>query len=124
MAVTSELAGELPACALDADLMAAALDNLLRNACEAMPQGGTVTLRTELREDRVGVVVEDSGVGMHAREIERATDEFYTTKATGSGLGLSFVQRVARAHGGELSIASVPGKGTRATIFIPITELE
>lgn len=124
VAVTSELAGELPACALDADLMAAALDNLLRNACEAMPQGGTVTLRTELREDRVGVVVEDSGVGMHAREIERATDEFYTTKATGSGLGLSFVQRVARAHGGELSIASVPGKGTRATIFIPITELE
>jgi signal transduction histidine kinase len=122
--VKSELAPDLPRCALDADLMARALDNLLRNACEAMPEGGTLTLRTEALQNGVSVQVEDSGVGMHAREIERATDEFYTTKASGSGLGLSFAQRVARAHGGELTLSSVPGQGTRVSIFIPAVEME
>lgn len=117
--VRTELASALPECLLDAELIAAALDNLLRNASEAMPTGGTITVQSEITADRVALRVQDSGVGMHAREIERATDEFYTTKASGSGLGLSFAQRVARAHGGSLEIASEPGKGTRVTILIP-----
>jgi signal transduction histidine kinase len=122
--VHAELDPHLPPCSLDFDLVAAALDNLLRNACEAMPGGGTVTVRTGRARSRVTLCVEDQGSGMHAREIERATDEFYTTKATGSGLGLSFVQRVARAHDGEFALSSQPGKGTRADLFIPALNLE
>ncbi|HET9929716.1 MAG TPA: ATP-binding protein [Polyangiaceae bacterium] len=117
--VKSELSPSLPECQLDPELIAAALDNLLRNACEALLEGGVVTVRSERVRDHLALRVEDSGVGMHAREIERATDEFYTTKASGTGLGLSFAQRVARAHGGNLELSSEPGKGTSVTIFIP-----
>lgn len=117
--IKSQLAHALPECLLDAELMAAALDNLLRNACEAMPDGGTIKVQSARVRDRLALRVDDSGVGMHARELERATDEFYTTKATGTGLGLSFAQRVARAHGGSLELSSEPGKGTSVTLFIP-----
>ncbi|MFZ5894580.1 MAG: ATP-binding protein [Myxococcota bacterium] len=126
VAVKTELSAEVPPCRLDPDLMAAALDNLLRNACEAMPSGGAVTVRTGTASggSQATLCVQDEGAGMHAREIERATDEFYTTKAAGSGLGLSFVQRVARAHAGHFELESQPGRGTRATIFIPVARLE
>ncbi|MGC4089397.1 MAG: ATP-binding protein [Polyangiaceae bacterium] len=126
IAIRAELGAELPPCSLDADLVAAALDNLLRNAVEAMADTGTITVRTALHHARshLALTVEDQGGGMPARELERATDELYTTKAGGTGLGLSFVQRVARAHAGRLEIASEPGRGTRATLFIPVAELE
>jgi len=66
------------------------------------------------------VSVEDTGVGMDARTREHAFDEFFTTKPTGSGLGLSFVRRVVEAHGGLVSIASQQGRGTVVRIRLPI----
>ncbi|MGZ3461841.1 MAG: two-component system sensor histidine kinase NtrB, partial [Archangium sp.] len=107
-----ELAEDLPRCTGDWDLLANAVENLVRNALEAMPRGGTLTLRT--RHEGTGVVlgVEDTGEGMNARTRERAFDDFYTTKATGSGLGLAFVRRVVEAHGGEVSLTSHEGHGT------------
>ena len=100
----------LPRCAGDEDLLANALENLVRNAFEAMPAGGTLTVRTR-RGRRRGVVlsVEDTGEGMDARTRERAFDDFFTTKATGSGLGLAFVRRVVEAHGGEV-VADEPAR--------------
>ncbi len=115
----------LPQCAGDYDLLANALENLVRNACEAMPQGGTLTVRT-LREDSDGaevvVSVEDTGEGMDARTRERAFDEFFTTKASGSGLGLAFVRRVVEAHGGEVSLTSREGRGTIVSLRLPVHE--
>ena len=99
---------------VDRDLVAGALENLLQNAFEATPRDAPVTVRTALTQARqtqgVMLSVEDTGVGMSARTRERALDDFYTTKATGSGLGLAFVRRVAEAHGGEVSLSSKEGR--------------
>lgn len=113
----------LPHCAGDYDLLANALENLVLNACEAMPKGGTLTVRTQREAlDGTGVVlsVEDTGEGMDARTRERAFDEFFTTKASGSGLGLAFVRRVVEAHGGEVALTSREGRGTIVRLRLPI----
>lgn len=120
--LNAELADDLPEANLDKDLVATTLENVLRNAYEAMPNGGTVTVRTERLADAAGgvaVSVADEGQGMDARVLDRASDEFFTTKATGSGLGLSFAARVAQAHGGTLRLTSRPGKGTVVRLSLP-----
>jgi signal transduction histidine kinase len=119
-----DLADALPECDADADLVASALENVVRNAFEAMPRGGTLRIGTRLDVPAAGdaaivVRVQDNGEGMDARRAERAFDDFYTTKATGSGLGLAFVRRVALAHGGNVSLASRPGEGTRVELRLP-----
>jgi two-component system, NtrC family, sensor histidine kinase HydH len=110
-------------CAIDTDLFSGALENLVRNGIEAMPDGGTLTVKVEpVKEDRgVGLVlsVEDTGTGMDVREAAQAFDDFYTTKASGSGLGLAFVRRVAHAHGGRVDLSSEPGRGTVVSLYLP-----
>jgi signal transduction histidine kinase len=127
IAVKADLASDLPACSMDRDLVAGALENLLQNAFEATPRQAapaTVTVRTELVHagQTTGVLlsVEDGGLGMSARTRERALDDFFTTKATGSGLGLAFVRRVAEAHGGDVSLVSKEGAGTTVRMFLPL----
>jgi two-component system sensor histidine kinase HydH len=73
----------------------------------------------EAREGALSLRVEDDGPGMDARTHERAFDEFFTTKATGSGLGLAFVSRVAHAHDGRARIESTPGRGTHVELLLP-----
>ncbi|MFL5307057.1 MAG: sensor histidine kinase [Polyangia bacterium] len=122
--VQAELANELPLCQADRDLLAGAIENLLQNAVEAHPKDATVIVRTALSSARqmpgVLVSVEDKGAGMSARVRERALDDFFTTKETGTGLGLPFVRRVAEAHGGEISLISKDGAGTVVRMFIPL----
>ncbi|MDJ0975891.1 MAG: sensor histidine kinase, partial [Planctomycetota bacterium] len=69
--------------------------------------------------EQIVIVVEDEGVGLDARQRERVFDEFFTTKAGGSGLGLAFVRRVAQAHGGEADLTSKVDVGTRVWIAFP-----
>jgi two-component system sensor histidine kinase HydH len=110
----ADLAPDLPEAPLDRDLVVTALENVVRNACEAMPNGGVVTLRTayDAQRDALVLRVEDPGKGMDARELEQAAALFFTTKAQGTGLGLSFAERVTKAHGGALRIESALGRGT------------
>jgi signal transduction histidine kinase len=117
-----ELAVDVPRCPGDWDLLANALENLVRNAFEAMPRGGVLTVRTQVEGTGVALSVEDSGEGMNARTRERAFDDFYTTKATGSGLGLAFVRRVVEAHGGQVELTSQEGRGTTVTLRLPASE--
>ncbi len=124
VSVRAELAERLPHCELDVDLVRGALENVIRNAFEAMPRGGDVVVRTALDgvngADRVVISVEDSGEGMDARLAERAFEDFYTTKPRGTGLGLAFVRRVAQAHGGDVSLRSTLGRGTIVSMRLPI----
>ncbi len=121
--LVTALAEGLPECRADADLLAGALDNVLRNAAEAMPAGGTIEVSTGLGPGgELRLAVRDEGAGMDARERERACDDFFTTKPSGSGLGLSFVRRVAQAHGGDVAIASQVGRGTTVTLTLSAEE--
>jgi signal transduction histidine kinase len=119
----SDLAAGLPNCEIDASLLATALENILRNAYEAMPSGGTVTVRLErapLGADGIVLSVQDQGIGMDPRELGRASEEFFTTKSGGTGLGLNFVSRVAKAHGGALELSSTIRQGTLVKLRIPL----
>lgn len=122
--VKLELEEGLPRCRADREMLSRVLENLVRNAMEAMPDGGTVTVRTKRSDggDPGSLVlsVADTGCGMDARTRERAFDDFFTTKATGSGLGLAFVHRVVEAHGGQLSLESEQGRGTVVTVRLPV----
>jgi signal transduction histidine kinase len=114
--------GALPLVTADADLLAFAFENLVRNACESMPKGGTVTLsaRAEPQRERVRIEIADQGEGMSAETRERVLDGLYTTKDGGSGLGLGFARRVIEAHRGHLRIQSELGRGTRVEIELPL----
>ena len=118
VAITLDLAPDADVAELDADLVAGVIENLLRNAFEAMPDGGEIVVRSR-REAGSGdliLSVIDTGCGMDARQAERAFDDFYTTKSTGSGHGLAFVRRVALAHGGDASLRSTEGRGTQVDV--------
>ena len=115
----AELADGLARLHLDRELIAAALENLLMNSCEAMPGGGAIVVRTEATRRDLLVSVEDDGPGLDARTRERAFDELFTTKATGSGLGLPLVRRVAEAHGGSVTLWARQPRGTVVQVRLP-----
>ena len=123
--VRTELGEDLPPCQADSDLIYGVLENLVRNAFEAMGDDGELLIRSaSTRLDGasagVSITVEDTGEGMDARVAERVFDDFYTTKATGSGLGLAFVRRVADTHGGDVWLSSDQGKGTIVELRLPV----
>jgi two-component system, NtrC family, sensor histidine kinase PilS len=93
--------------------------NLLRNAAEAMPEGGTIDVSMAARDGWAEITVADSGVGIAPEDREKIFEPFYTTKTRGSGLGLATVQRIVTEHAGELLCDSTVGKGTRFTVRLP-----
>ena len=111
----------------DANALTHAFMNLCVNAVEALPENGTLTLHTRnVDNDWIEVVVEDNGTGMTKEVLEKAMEPFYTTKETGkgTGLGLSMVFSTVKAHRGQMSIESEPGKGTRVMMRFPACEQE
>jgi two-component system NtrC family sensor kinase len=100
-----------------------AFANLLINACDAMPKGGTLRASTRLTGDEmVEVVIADSGTGIPRDVMSKVLDPFFTTKEKGTGLGLSVVYGVVERHGGRLMLDSEPGHGTTVTIRLPLPE--
>lgn len=93
--------------------------NLLYNAADAMPGGGTLTLATEPRGERTALTITDSGVGMVPEVVRRVFDPFFSTKGVkGNGLGLSIVSGIVKRFGGEVHVTSEPGKGSRFTVLL------
>lgn len=114
-----KLAAADPECEADRDLVESALENVVRNAVEATKKGGEVRIETSQSGSTIVVRVIDTGVGMDARNRERAFEDFFTTKDSGSGLGLSFARRVLVAHGGDASLESEIGRGTTIELRLP-----
>jgi signal transduction histidine kinase len=114
-----ELAETLQPIAADPELLHRAFSNLALNAMDAMPQGGTLTLRTRPGGDRVAVEIADTGSGLTAEECERLFTPYYTSKAHGTGLGLAIVQSIISDHGGRISVHSQPGRGATFMIELP-----
>ncbi|HVP62850.1 MAG TPA: HAMP domain-containing sensor histidine kinase [Myxococcaceae bacterium] len=107
---------------LDEEIFSVIVHNLVRNAIEAMPEGGTLTIRAEAVQTPVPGVrlqIEDTGCGMNARVLDRAFEEHFTTKPSGTGLGLAFVRQAVEAHQGTVQLHSREGQGTRVELFFP-----
>ncbi len=121
--VRIELALEdgLPSIRGDASAISNAVMNLCINAFDAMPESGTLTLRTRNRGTTVELEVQDTGVGMPKEILERAMDPFFTTKPVGkgTGLGLSLVYAMVTAHKGRMDLHSEPGRGTVVKLVFP-----
>lgn len=111
------LPGEIAA---DPDLLHRALSNLMTNAIDAMPHGGTIVVRARLEDGRVRIQLSDTGVGLTSEECSRLFTPYYTTKTTGTGLGLAIVQSIVSDHGGSISVSSEAGRGTTFTIDLPL----
>jgi signal transduction histidine kinase len=108
---------------VDPGLMRLVFDNLVENACQAMPAGGTVKIEVDRALHSaalISVAIKDSGHGMDADVLQRATHPFFTTRPSGTGLGLPIVQRIVEAHGGRIEIESEPGQGTCVRVLLPL----
>jgi two-component system, NtrC family, nitrogen regulation sensor histidine kinase NtrY len=109
----------LPDIDADPDLLHKAFQNLVLNALDAMPAGGTLTLRTSERNGNVRIEVKDTGKGLTPEECSRLFTPYYTTKQLGTGLGLAIVQSVVSDHHGTISVTSDEGRGTTFRIEFP-----
>ena len=109
----------LPKLSLDVELFRQALLNLLINARHAMPEGGELILRTRAEGCWDILEITDTGVGMSEEVLRRVFDAFFSTRASGTGLGLPTTRKLVEAHGGTINVRSEPGKGSQFTIRLP-----
>ncbi len=114
----------LPELRLDTELMKSCLFNLVTNAFQAMPAGGTLTLASEERDGRLMLRIADTGTGVSRENLARIFEPFFTTKSQGLGLGLAMTKRVIEEHGGKIEFASVEGQGSEVTISLPLAGSE
>jgi signal transduction histidine kinase len=122
IAVEQELRADLPLLQLDREQMKQAFYNVIKNSLEAMRRHGALRIRTDLDDTHVMVSFVDTGGGMSAENLGRVFEPYFTTKPSGTGLGLLIVRRIVREHGGELSIESSQDKGLTLTIRLPYVE--
>ncbi len=124
IALEKQFAPELPPVWGNAARLQHVFTNLLINAQQATPSGGTVRVITERAQEPKGVWVhvEDTGEGIDSDALEQIFEPFYTRKEQGTGLGLSIARQIVEEHGGEIRVESEPGKGARFSVFLPADE--
>jgi signal transduction histidine kinase len=116
---------KLPCCHGSPNHLQQVFLNLLNNARDAMPDGGTITLRTYSKDHAVVAQIEDTGLGMAPENRKRVFEPFFTTKGLGkgTGLGLSVAYGIVKTHGGEIEVESTPGKGTLFRVTVPMERM-
>lgn len=117
--IVKHLDNELPSIKLDPQTLQAALLNLIKNALEAMPDGGTLLARTRIIRTGVALDLIDTGCGMSANTLINLFKDFYTNKECGTGLGLPTAKKIIEAHGARINVQSEIGRGTQFTIEFP-----
>ncbi len=117
--VCTDLAEELPMVMGDEDQLRRVLMNLMKNAVEAMPGGGTLRVSSAPEGDYVRVGIADNGVGISAEIARKMFDPYFTTKQKGTGLGMAIVKGIVEGHGGEIEVESVEGEGTEVVVRVP-----
>jgi signal transduction histidine kinase len=106
---------------IDSEQMRQAIENLLRNALEATPEGGEVSLRAQASARECTIEVRDTGTGIDPAHLSKIFDLYFTTKRNGTGIGLAVTQQIVAAHGGTIEVDSAPGRGTTMRIRIPVS---
>jgi signal transduction histidine kinase len=109
---------------MDAELMKSCLFNVVNNAFQAMPGGGSLTIATEGRNGWFVLRLSDTGIGVSKENLARIFEPFFTTKSQGLGLGLAMTKRVIEEHGGKIEFISAEGQGSEVTIGLPLSEAE
>ena len=116
----SNLTDNKPKIKIDAQKMNRVLVNITKNAIDAMPKGGKLTITSKKTNGKLEITFTDTGRGMQKDILEKIWTPLFTTKAKGMGLGLPICKRIVEAHGGDISVESIVGKGTTFTVTIPI----
>jgi two-component system sensor histidine kinase HydH len=120
VAAHMDLPGHLGEIFIDRDKITQVLLNLYLNGIEAMEEGGALTVTVLPHEGRmVRIDVSDTGKGIDEKDIARIFDPYFTTRSSGTGIGLAIVHKIIESHDGELRVTSEPGKGTTVSIFLP-----
>ncbi|KPL06992.1 hypothetical protein AMJ86_06320 [bacterium SM23_57] len=119
--IDCNLQKDLPNVWIDPDQIRQVLHNMFRNAVHAMPDGGKIFVITEQHDKYVNIEIKDTGVGISEDNIEKLFTAFYTTKSTGSGLGLTICSQIVHNHGGSIGVKSEVGKGTTFVITLPLS---
>ncbi len=114
-----DLTENTPTIKIDVDKMKRVFINLIKNAVDAMPDGGKLTITSEKLNGKVKIAFADTGVGISEENLKKLFGPLFTTKTKGMGLGLAICKRVVEAHGGTISVESIIDKGTTFTIIIP-----
>ncbi len=117
--VEEELRPDLPLVELDRDQMKQAFYNVIKNSFEAMKRRGILRIRTDMDASHLLVSFSDTGGGISAENLSRIFEPYFTTKSSGSGLGLLIVRRIVREHGGEMALESSEGRGLTLTLRLP-----
>jgi len=120
--VELEISSDLPAIRLDKDQIKQAFFNIIKNALQAMPDGGLLHISGAASDHFIAVAFRDNGSGISPEDIGHIFEPYYTTKVNGSGIGLMIVQRIIQDHGGRMDVHSEPGVGTTFTVFLPLDE--
>jgi two-component system sensor histidine kinase AtoS len=124
ISVATRLDKQVPLCMLDAKLVKQAVLNVIRNAIQAMPHGGSLTISTHYMADlgEVSVSVTDTGEGIRKEDLSRIFSPFFSTRVDGSGLGLTLTNRIVQHHGGRVTVTSEVGEGTSVTLVLPVCQ--
>jgi PAS domain S-box-containing protein len=120
--VEQELRSDLPLLEVDRNQLKQAFYNVIKNAFQAMQQDGLLRIRTDVDDDWVEITFADTGGGISQESMSKIFEPYFTTKASGTGLGLLIVRRIVQEHGGEIDLVSDEGKGLVFTIRLPILD--
>ncbi len=123
-AVSLDCCASLPPVLADIDQMRIVLGNLVRNAREAMPQGGQLSIGCRQDSEHVEIAVSDTGVGIAPEDLARIMEPLYSTKARGLGLGLAIARAILEKNNGSLRVTSTPGKGSTFTVRLQAAAVE
>lgn len=122
--IDQQIPSDLPPLWVDGELFRNCILNFVSNACQAIPDGGTITLGATLEGDMVKLTFRDSGSGVSPDDIGKIFQPYFTTKDVGIGLGLAITERIIKEHGGEIEVESTVGAGTTFTVSLPLQPKE
>ena len=115
-----DVPSELPRVQIDRTLIARSLTNIVENALHAMPSAGTLAVAARVEDHRVHIRISDTGVGMDPEALERVFEPYFSTKATGTGLGLPIAKRNVELTGGTIAVMSERDRGTTVELTLPV----